>query len=96
MHPPRLNFCSSSSKAKPEAMLGMRVNTSVDTCLDLPNKLMWSYLAVSTSLMELQWNFSPCLGWLKDGTFRLCLSYLAFLEINWKEYDRNDTMVPQH
>jgi hypothetical protein len=38
---------------------------------------MWSYLAVSTYLMELWWNFSPCLGWLKDGTFCLCLSYLV-------------------
>jgi hypothetical protein len=38
---------------------------------------MWSYLAVPTYLMELWWNFSPCLGWLKDATFYLCLSYLA-------------------
>jgi hypothetical protein len=71
----------------------MRGNTSVDTCLDLPNKLMWSYLTVPTHLMELWWNFSPCLVWLKDGTFRLCLSYLASFEINQREYD---IMVPQH
>jgi hypothetical protein len=38
---------------------------------------MWSYLAVPTHLMELWWNFLPCLGRLKDGTFHLCLSYLA-------------------
>jgi hypothetical protein len=38
---------------------------------------MWSYLAVPTYLIELWWNFSPCLRWLKDGTFHLCLSYLA-------------------
>jgi hypothetical protein len=38
---------------------------------------MWSYLAVPTHLMELWWNFSPCLGRLKDGTLRLYLSYLA-------------------
>jgi hypothetical protein len=72
-----LNFWSSSSKAKPEAMQNMRGNTSVDTCLELPNKLMWSYLAVPTYLMELWWNFLPCLGQLKGETFRLCLSYLA-------------------
>jgi hypothetical protein len=65
------------SKAKPEAMQEMRDNTSVDTCLDLTNKLMWSYLAVPTHLMEFWWNFSPCLGRLKDGTFHLCLSCLA-------------------
>jgi hypothetical protein len=52
-------------------------NTSVDPCLDLPDKLMQPYLAVPTHLMELLWNFSPCLGWLKGGTFRLCLCYLA-------------------
>jgi hypothetical protein len=50
---PRLNFCSSSSKAKPEAMQEIRDNTSVDPCLDLPNGLMRPYLAVSTYLMEL-------------------------------------------
>jgi hypothetical protein len=75
--PPSLNFCSSSSKAKPEAMQEMRGNTSVDTCLGLQNKLMWSYLAVPTYLMELWWNFSPCLRWLKEGTIHMCLSYLA-------------------
>jgi hypothetical protein len=34
---------------------------------------MWSYLVVPTYLMVLWWNFSPCLGWLKDGTF-ICVS----------------------
>jgi hypothetical protein len=58
-------------------MQEMRGNTSVDTCLDLPIKLMWSYLVVPTHLMELWWSFSPCLGQLKDETFRLRLSYLA-------------------
>jgi hypothetical protein len=77
-------------------MQEMRGNTSVDTCLELPNKLMWSYQAVPTHLMELWWNFSRCLLRLKDGTFRLCLSYLDFFEINRREYDRNDIMVPQH
>jgi hypothetical protein len=38
---------------------------------------MRPYLAVPTYLMELWWNFSPCLRRLKDGTFPLCLSYLA-------------------
>jgi hypothetical protein len=85
-HPPSLNFCSSSSKAKPEPMQEMQGNTNVDTCLNLPNKLMWSYLAVPTHLMELSWNFSPCLGRLKDETFRLCLSYLATF---WKSIGEN-------
>jgi hypothetical protein len=52
-HPPSLNFCSSLSKAKPEAMQEIRDNTSVDPCLDLPNGLMRLYLAVPTYLMEL-------------------------------------------
>jgi hypothetical protein len=76
-HPPSLNFYSSSSKAKPEEMQEIWDNTSVDPCLDLSNGLMRPYLVVPTFLMELWWNFSPCLRRLKDGTFRLCLSYLA-------------------
>jgi hypothetical protein len=52
-HPPRLNFCQSVSKAKPEAMQKIRDNTSVDPCSNLPNELLWPYLAVSTYLMEL-------------------------------------------
>jgi hypothetical protein len=38
---------------------------------------MRKYHVVPTYLMEFWWNFLPCLGWLKDGTFHLCLSYLA-------------------
>ena len=53
MHPPSLNFCSSSRKAKPEAMQEIRNITSVEPCLDLPNGLMRPYLAVPTYLMEL-------------------------------------------
>jgi hypothetical protein len=52
-HPPSSNFCSSSGKAKPEAMQEIRDNTSVDPCLDLPNGLMRPYLVVPTYLMEL-------------------------------------------
>jgi hypothetical protein len=52
-HPPSLNFCSSSNKAKPEAMQEIRDNTSVDPCSNLPNESMWPYLAVPTYLMEL-------------------------------------------
>ena len=89
-HPLSLNFCSSSSKAKLGAMQEMWGNTSVDTCLDLPNKLMWSYLAVPTHLMELWWSSSPCLGRLKDGTFYLCLSYLASF---WNQSERIWTMI---
>jgi hypothetical protein len=51
-HPPSLNFVSSSSKAKLEAMQEIRDNTSVDPCLDLPNGLMRPYLVVPTYLME--------------------------------------------
>jgi hypothetical protein len=54
-NPPSLNFCSALSKAKPEAMQEMQGNTSVDTCLDLLNKSLWSYLVVPTYLMELWW-----------------------------------------
>jgi hypothetical protein len=39
-HPPSLNFCSSSRKAKPEAMQEIRDNTGVDPSLNLPNELM--------------------------------------------------------
>jgi hypothetical protein len=39
--------------------------------------LRMGYDTVPTFLMELWWNFSPYLGRLKDGTFRLCVSYLA-------------------
>jgi hypothetical protein len=74
---PSLNFCSSSSDAQPEAVQEIRDNTSVDPCSNLPDESMYPYLAAPTYLMELLWNFSPCLGRLKGGTFRLCLSYLA-------------------
>jgi hypothetical protein len=52
-HPSSLNFCSSSSKAKSEAMQEVQDNTSIDPCLDLPNGLMRPYLVVPTFLMEL-------------------------------------------
>jgi hypothetical protein len=84
-HPPSLNFCSSSSKAKPEALQEIWDNTSVGTCSKLPNESMWSYLAVATYLMELLWNFSRSLWWLKGGTFRSCLSYLASF---WNQLER--------
>jgi hypothetical protein len=52
-HLPSLNFCSSSSKAKPKAMQEIQDNTSVDPFSDLPNELLWLYLMVPTYLMEL-------------------------------------------
>jgi hypothetical protein len=52
-HSLSLNFCSSSSEAKPEAMQEIQDNTSVDPWSDLPNELIWLYLAVPTYLMEL-------------------------------------------
>jgi hypothetical protein len=39
-HPPSLNFCSSLSKAKPEAMQEIRGNTSVNPCSNLQNESM--------------------------------------------------------
>jgi hypothetical protein len=63
-HPPSLNFCSSSSKARPEAMQEIWDNTSVDSCSDLADELMQPYLAVRTYLMELLWIFHLVLcGW---------------------------------
>jgi hypothetical protein len=63
---PSLNFCSSLSKAKSEAMQEIRDNTSVDSCLDLLNGLMRPYSVVPTYLMEFftlslvveRWNLS--------------------------------------
>jgi hypothetical protein len=52
-HPPSSNFCSSSSKARPEAMQEIRDNPSVDPCSDLPDELMWPYLTDPTYIMEL-------------------------------------------
>jgi hypothetical protein len=56
-YPPSLNFCSSSSKARPEAMQEIWDNTSLDPDSDLLDELMRPYLAVPTYLMELLWNF---------------------------------------
>jgi hypothetical protein len=49
---PSLNFCSSSSKAKPKATQEIRDNTSVDPWSNLPNESMWPYLEVPTYLMD--------------------------------------------
>jgi hypothetical protein len=82
---PKLKLSSSSSKVNPEGMQEIWDNTSVDSCSSLPKESMWSYLVVPTYLMELLWNFSPHLGWLKGGTFRSCLSYLASF---WNQSER--------
>jgi hypothetical protein len=92
-HPPSLNFCSSSSKAKAKAMQEMRDNTSVDTWLFLLNKLLWSYHVVPTHLRELCGIFHLALG----GWHFICVSPTwPLFEINQREYDSNDTIVPQH
>jgi hypothetical protein len=52
-HPPSLNFYSSSSKTKLEAIQEIRDNKSVDPSSNLPNELMRPYLAVPTYLMDL-------------------------------------------
>jgi len=61
-HPPSLNFCSSSSKAKPEAIQEISDNTSVDPCSDLLDEWMLPYLVAPSYLMELLWNFQLVLG----------------------------------
>jgi hypothetical protein len=73
-HPLSFNFCSSSSKAEPEAMQEIRDTTSVDPCLNLANELVQPYLVVPTYIMELLWNFShPVLGGWKVEPF-ICVS----------------------
>jgi hypothetical protein len=78
-----LDFCSSSSKAKPEAMQEIQCNTSVDPCLDLPNGLMRPYLAVPTHLMELSVEFFT-LSWAVERWNLLSMSFLLslFFKIN--------------
>jgi hypothetical protein len=49
---PSLNFCSSPSKAKPEAMQEIQGDTSIDPCLDLSNGLMRPHLTIPIYLME--------------------------------------------
>jgi hypothetical protein len=61
---PSLNFCTSSSKAKNEAMQEIQDNTSVDSCLDLPNGLMrpylcWCFVCSSASAQNYQCSTSP-------------------------------------
>jgi hypothetical protein len=85
-------FMSANTSPKVELLLGLkqsqpwsnardvRQHKSVDTCLDLPNKLIWQYHVIPTHLMELWWNFSPCLGRLKDGAFHLSLLLSLFPE----------------
>jgi hypothetical protein len=97
-HPPSLSFCSSSSKAKPEAMQEIQDNTSVDPCLDLRNVLMWPYLAIPTYLMDLFVEFFT-LSWAIERWNLSSVSLLLILSlfrINQREYGNNDTMVSQH
>jgi hypothetical protein len=67
---------SRQHKCRPMLKLTKWINVAIPCSPYLPHEALW--------------NFSPRLGWLKGGTFRLCLSYLAFFEINQREYD---TMV---
>jgi hypothetical protein len=84
-HPPSLNFCSSSSNAKPEAMQEIQDNTSVDPCSNLPNESMWPYLVVPTYLMQLFVEFFTSSWAVARWNFRMCLSYLASF---WKQLER--------
>jgi hypothetical protein len=79
-HPPRLNFCSSSSKAKPEAMQEIRDNISIDPYLDLPNGLMGPYLVVPTYLMELLVEYFT-LSWAVERWDLLFVSLLLSLSL---------------
>jgi hypothetical protein len=73
-HPPSLNFSSSLSKAKPEAMQEIWDNTIIDPCLDLPNGLMNLYLVVPTYLMKLFVEFF-ILSWVVERlNLHQCLS----------------------
>jgi hypothetical protein len=71
-HPPSLKFCSSLSKAKPEAMQEIWDNTGVVPCSNLRNESMWPYLAVPTYLMVLLWIFHLVLsGWKVEPFVRV-------------------------
>jgi hypothetical protein len=59
-------------------MQEIRDNTSVDPCLDLPNGLMRSYLAVATYLMELFVEFF-ILSWVVERWNLLSVSLLLSL-----------------
>jgi hypothetical protein len=75
-------------------MQEMQDNTTVDTRLDLPNKLVWPYLAVPTYLMELWWNFSPYLGQLchtpvlRNITEASIRVPRMFKSHTWQQYDK--------
>jgi hypothetical protein len=57
---------------------------------------MWPYLMVPTYLMELFIEFFTS-SWEVERWNLLSVSLLLSLfEINQREYDNNDTMVPQH
>jgi hypothetical protein len=75
---PSLNFCSSSSKAKPEAMQEIRDNASVDPCSNLPNESMWSFLAVPTYVIELFVEIFT-LSWVVERSNLLSMSLLLSL-----------------
>jgi hypothetical protein len=77
-------------------MQEIRDNTSVDPCSNIPNESMWPYLTVPTYLMELFIEFFTS-SWEVERWNLLSVSLLLSLfEINQREYDNNDTMVPQH
>jgi hypothetical protein len=86
-HPLSLNICSSSSKFKSEAMQEIQDNTSVDTCLDLPNGLMRSYLVIPTYLMEHFVEFFT-LPWVVEmwNLYYVSPTWPLF-KINRREYD---------
>jgi hypothetical protein len=86
-----------SSKAKPEAMQEIRDNTSVDPCSNLPNESMWLYLVVLIYLKEpFVEFFTSSLTVEMWSLSSVSLLLRLFFKINRREYDNNDTMVPQH
>ena len=83
-HPPSLNFCSSSSKAKPKAVQEMTTK-----CRPMFKLTKWINVAIPCGpylpLGAFVEFFSPRLGWLKGTTFHPCLSYLASF---WNQSER--------
>jgi hypothetical protein len=95
---PSLNFGSSSSKAKSKAMQEIRDNTSVNSCSNLANESMWTYLAVPTYLMELFLEFLTSFSAVERwnlSSMSLLLS-LFFKSIGENMITMILSMVPQH
>jgi hypothetical protein len=95
-HPPSLNFCSSSSKAKPIVMQGIRDHM----CRPVLRLTKWINVAIPCGPYLPYGAFSGIFhlilsGWKVEPFVHVSPTYPLF-EINQREYDNNYTMVPQH